>query len=290
MKRLTYLAVLAIIRLELGMSAVQIALDGDHMESQECKDAEAHLKRAEADLEVAHEAEKAAEDEIGVAIHEIHEAEEHRHHEIHFDVDGEPYETDKHELTPNQIIVEFGKMNPADHYLVQIVDGHTDNYQGRGDEPIKLRNCMNFQIVSTGPKPVSHGPIITGVGVFVDGLHSLGFAPKNLPDRPDHIIIDYIVQSGRFAGRSVRLGFIVPPDFPMTTPTGPHVSPRIHPFHPGSDLGHPLGGVHESQAAPFVQGAGGDWQYWSRPCPDWATGKKTAAAYMSHIYRLWETQ
>ena len=149
---------------------------------------------------------------------------------------------------------------------------------------------MNFQIVSTGPKPVSHGPVHTGVEVFLDGLREMGYDPKLLQGKSDHVVLDSPVPSGRFTGRSVRLGFIVPPDFPMTTPTGPHVSPRIHPAHPAADFGHPLGGVHESQSAAFQQGAGGDWQYWSRPHPDWATSKKTAVAYMSHIYRLWETQ
>jgi hypothetical protein len=257
------------------------------MESKELEAAEAHLTRAEADLTVTHD-EKAAEHEIEAAIHDIHEAE--RHHAIHFEVDGEPCETTKHELTSNQIIIDFGKKNPVDHYLVQIVAGHTFSYQGKCDEPIKMHDCMNFQIVSTGPKPVSHEPIATGVRVFVDGLRGLGFDPKPLANRPDHIVIDYLVQAGRFLGQSVRLGFIVPPDFPMTTPTGPHVSPRIHPLHPAADLGHPRGGVHESQAALFMQAVGGDWQYWSRPCPDWATSRKTTAAYMSHIYRLWETQ
>jgi len=76
----------------------------------------------------------------------------------------------------------------------------------------------------------------------------------------------------------------------MTTPTGPYVSPHIHPIHTSNDIGHPLGGVHETQAAPFAQGAGGDWQYWSRPCPEWAASKKTTVAYMGHIYSLWETQ
>jgi hypothetical protein len=260
------------------------------MENKEVVQAEANLRRAEADLTVAREAEKAAEEEIAGAIHDIRDAEMDRRHEIHFEVDGEPCETSKRQLTPNEIISEFGKENAADHYLVQIIAGHTDSYQGKGDDPIKLREGMNFQIVSTGPATVSHGPIATGVGVFTAGLRGFGLDPRPLPDRPDHIVFDYVVQSGRFTGRSVRLGFVVPPDFPMTTPTGPHVSPRIHPLHPGNDIGHPLGGVHESQAEPFNQGVGGDWQYWSRPCQEWATSKKTVVAYMSHIYRLWETQ
>ena len=252
--------------------------------------AEAHLQQAEADLTAAQGAEKIAAREIDAAAQEIHEAEEHHHQEIHFEVDGEPCETTKHELTPNQIIEEFGKKNPADHYLVQIVAGHTDSYQGKGDVPIRMHNCMNFQIVSTGPKPVSNGPIVTGVGVFLEGLRAMGYDPKLLQGRSDHVVFDYCVPSGRFTGRSVRLGFVVPTDFPMTTPTGPHVSPRIHPSHPAGNVGHPLGGVHDSQSEAFHQGAGGDWQYWSRPYPAWATSRKTAIAYMSHIYRLWETQ
>ncbi|MGC9995894.1 MAG: hypothetical protein ABSE79_11270 [Terriglobia bacterium] len=260
------------------------------MVNQELRNAEAHLERAEADLKAAHDAEGAAEGQIEVAIHEIQEAEEHHRHEIHFDVDGEPCETTKHELTPNQIIEEFGKKNPADHYLVQIVAGHTESYQGKGDLPIKMHNCMNFQIVSTGPKPVSNGPMATGVEVFLDGLRAMGYDPKLLQGKSDHVLFDYRVPSGRFTGRSVRLGFVVPTDFPMTTPTGPHVSPRIHPSHPAGDVGHPLGGVHDSQSAAFQQDAGGDWQYWSRPYPGWATARKNAIAYMSHIYRLWETQ
>ena len=171
------------------------------MQDEGLKDAEAHLETAEADLKAAQTAERTAEDQIEEAIHEIQEAEQHRHQEIHFEVDGEPCETTRHELTPNEIIQVFGKKDPADNYLVQIIAGRTDSYQGKGDIPIKMHNGLNFQIVSTGPKPVSHGPIIVGVALFADGLRTLGFEPKCLPNKADHVIIDYIVPSGRFTGR-----------------------------------------------------------------------------------------
>ena len=77
------------------------------------------------------------------------------HHEIHFFVDGEPHETDRRELTPNQIIKEFGQKDPATRYLAQIDGQRRISYQGKGDEPIKLHNGERFQIVSTGPTPVS---------------------------------------------------------------------------------------------------------------------------------------
>jgi hypothetical protein len=80
----------------------------------------------------------------------------HHHREIHFTVDGEPVETRHRELTPNQIIVEFGHKDPKTHYLLQIGDHHHRiSYEGKGDEPIELHDCMRLQIISTGPTPVS---------------------------------------------------------------------------------------------------------------------------------------
>jgi hypothetical protein len=48
--------------------------------------------------------------------------------------------------------------------------------------------------------------------------------------------------------------------------------------------------VHATQAAPFQQALADAWQYWSRPFTDWANSKKTVATYMSHIWRLWDSQ
>jgi hypothetical protein len=116
---------------------------------------------------------------------------------------------------------------------------------------------------------------------FVAGLVQLGYEPVVLADQPDRVTFDYEVESGRFAGRKVRLGIVVPGDLPATAPSGPHVSPHIHPI--GQAGGHPAGAVHASDF-------GSDWQYWSRPFSDWATSKRTVAAYMSHIWRLWDSQ
>ncbi len=80
----------------------------------------------------------------------------HHHREIHFTVDGEPCETDRRELTPNQIITEFGHKDPKTHYLVQIEGHHRRiSYEGKGDEPIDMHDGMRFQIISTEPTPVS---------------------------------------------------------------------------------------------------------------------------------------
>lgn len=258
----------------------------DHGVPRELETAEAHLRQAEADLESARQVEQAAEREIGVAAEEIRAAEEH-HREIHFTVDGEPCETKHRELTPNQIISEFGKQDPATSYLVEIQGNHRVSYKDKGNVEIKLHDGMCFQIISTGPKPVSG---CSGAVGFVDGLRKLGYRPEALPGLPDHVFFTYLVEVGRFIGRTVRLGFVVPQDFPDIPPSGPHVSPHICPIHPGGDKPHPVGGVHDSQSQAFQGKAGGDWQYWSRPFVDWAKSKRTVAAYMAHIWRLWETQ
>ena len=147
--------------------------------TEELKQAEAHLKRAEAALETAGydpcaapEAEHEALRDIGEAVEEIREAE--RHHEIHFSVDGEEFETTKKELTPNQIIKDFGQKDPATHYLVEIKGTHKISFKDKGNEEIKLHDCMAFQIVSTGPTPVSHSK---GSGGFMEGLRMLESDP-----------------------------------------------------------------------------------------------------------------
>lgn len=204
---------------------------------------------------------------------------------IHILVDGEEYTTTERELTANQIISEFGKKNPATNYLVEIEGNRKISFQGKGNEEIKLHNNLSFQIVSTGPTPVSFA---SGAVAFAEGLRAMGYDPQPLPGRPDYLVFDYPVEVGRCAGQKVRLGIVVPSDFPNTPPSGPHVSPHIQSIHPSNDRPHPQGGVHASNE--FQQAVGGQWQYWSRPIQNWGQIKRTAAAYMSHIWRLWETQ
>jgi hypothetical protein len=125
----------------------------------------------------------------------------------------------------------------------------------------------------------------TGVEAFSAGLIAIGYEPVFLMGYPDHISIRYTVESGKFVGQDVHIGFIVPSDFPVTPPTGPHVSPHIHPLK--QDGLHPTGAVH---ASPFSQATGTAWQYWSRPFVEWAKSRRTVAVYLSHIWRLWDSQ
>lgn len=247
--------------------------------------AEAHLKEASAEVKEAVRELEHAEHDLEKAEAELKDAKHHR--VIHFSVDGEPEETIRPVWTPNEIITKFGGKDPKDHYLVEIKGHERISFEGKGEEPIKLHEGERFQIIATGPTPVSDGSIRLGVAAFLDGLRQLGYSPSTVPGTTDHVVIEYTVESGRFAGRKVRHGFVVPADFPITPPSGPHVSPHIHPIKPDGE--HPLGRVHLTQA-PFVQGPQDTWQYWSRPFRNWGSSKKTVAAYMSHVWQLWHTQ
>jgi hypothetical protein len=190
-------------------------------------------------------------------------------------------------MTPNEIIEDAAKKDPATNYLRQLTPHGPINYKDKGDIPIHLRNGEKFQVICTGPTPVSDSQARTGVAAFIDGLRTLGYEPTQVPDRPDCVVIDYTVLTGKFVGRKVKLGFIVPQDFPMQAPTGPHVSPEIHPIN--SQGPHPTGHVHKTHAKPF-EVLGGGWQYWSRPHLNWAKSKRNVAAYMAHIWQLWDSQ
>src|SRR5579883_2457487 len=131
-------------------------------------------------------------------------------HLIHFQLDGEPETTDQEFLTPNEIIKDFGKKDPATNYLVQIKGHEQISYKDKGEIPIQIENGQRFQIVSTGPTPVSDAVIKTGVPVFIDGLKQMGFTPTTLDGQPDHVIFDYTVPGGKFVGKQLRLGFVVP--------------------------------------------------------------------------------
>lgn len=260
--------------------------DAEQKALHELEEAKAEVDAAGVEMKHALHDVEDAERKLEKAEHDLEEARKHPHI-IHFSVDGEDYETTQREWTPNAIIKEFGGRDPATNYLVQIEGQKKISYQGKGDTQIELHDCERFQVISTGPTPVSDGGVRTGVDAFVAGLVALGYNPTVLRGTLDHVVFDYTVESGSHAGKRVRHGFIVPPDFPMTAPSGPHVSPRIHPFQNGGT--HPSGGVLQQSGA-FETGVGGEWQYWSRPFNQWGTAKKSVATYLSHIWRLWDSQ
>jgi hypothetical protein len=114
---------------------------------------------------------------------------------------------------------------------------------------------------------------------FIQQLKEMGYDPA---EQNNYIIVfPYTVLVGKFAATKIKLGLQVTD---LVPPPGPHVSPRLLPLHPGSDLPHPLGGVHESALL------GSDWQYWSRPFKGWAKTDRSARTYMAYINTLFDTQ
>ena len=117
---------------------------------------------------------------------------------------------------------------------------------------------------------------------FISQLRALGYAPEDQGD--GKVLVPYMVETGKFSGERVKLGFVVGEDFNLTPPSCIHVSPRLLPLHPSNDIPHPAGGVHDNKTF------GDDWQYWSRPLQHWQQTDRTARAVMAHVRRLFDTQ
>jgi len=125
----------------------------------------------------------------------------------------------------------------------------------------------------------------SGLAAFCDGLRELGYEPTIYEGMPTYVTFPFEVPCGRFAGEKVKLGFAVPADFPLTTPSGPHSTPAL-----ATDDGSgqpPRGGLHANNDGNFKSLTGEDWQYWSRPFQNWNSPRKPVASYMAFIKRLW---
>ena len=110
-----------------------------------------------------------------------------------------------------------------------------------------------------------------GPAALQAGLRAVGYEPRQVAtaENGEFTVFDYDVEVGSRAGQSVQIGLQAPPDFPVTPPSGPHVSPRLN---------HPGGNVHPSPL-------GERWEYWSRPAPNWAADP-SVDGYLRHVRTL----
>lgn len=115
---------------------------------------------------------------------------------------------------------------------------------------------------------------------FIHQLTALGYTVEDRGE--NRLAFQYTIPVGKFATKEILLGFVVGDDFPMNPPSGPHLSPQLLPLNTNTNI-HPAGGVHTS---PF----GPEWEYWSRPFPDWHTTDRSVRTYLSHIRHLFDTQ
>ncbi len=127
--------------------------------------------------------------------------------------------------------------------------------------------------------------ILVGGALFAQQLRVAEMEVEELGD--EHVMIPrYRVSDGKYEGLKVDIGIVVPSDFPLSPPSGPHVHKLIHANR--SDGPHPHGHIHSSTRHSKHFGDG--WQYWSRPHPNWASGARNAMRYMEHVRGLWESQ
>ncbi len=121
-----------------------------------------------------------------------------------------------------------------------------------------------------------------GKEAFSEGLKQLGYVPEDGKD--NRLAFKYTISAGRFKDSVITVGIEVPPDFNVTCPTGPHISPRLIPINPNA-AGH-----DRSAESPNF---GSEWQYLSRPFVDqqagWNRTSRNVKAYMQHIKRILDT-
>jgi hypothetical protein len=120
-----------------------------------------------------------------------------------------------------------------------------------------------------------------GKEAFATELKALGFNAADLGE--NRLAFKYVIGEGRFKDQAITIGLEVPPDFNVTCPTGPHISPRLIPINTGA-----LGNDRAAESPNF----GAEWQYLSRPFGEqqmgWGRTNRTVKAYLRHIKRILE--
>lgn len=121
-----------------------------------------------------------------------------------------------------------------------------------------------------------------GKEAFNAGLKELGYEAEECG--VNLVAFTYVIGAGKFKDREIKVGIDVPPDFNVTCPTGPHISPRLIPINTGA-----MGNERAAESPSF----GAEWQYLSRPFVDqqagWNRTNRSVKAYVRHIKRILET-
>jgi hypothetical protein len=126
--------------------------EGATSPEEEAQELRAEAAVLEGAAEVLEAEEVVLESEAAVLLAEADEL-EHHHETFRFTVNGDPFETKRHELTPNDIL-EIAGLNPALQYLVETAPEDRD-FKDHGAEPIKMKHHMEFISLRVGPTPTS---------------------------------------------------------------------------------------------------------------------------------------
>lgn len=120
---------------------------------------------------------------------------------------------------------------------------------------------------------------IYGAARLVADLNELGHTAELVTSPRGNAfaaIRGYVVELGRFAGRSIDLGLQATADFPKRVSSALHVRATPHLFEK-SDTVPNVRNIIDSEL-------GGDWRYWSHNF-GWS-GEKSARRLMSQINRI----
>ena len=74
--------------------------------------------------------------------------------EFDYTVDGEPQQTQEHDLTPRQILTNAG-LDPAQRYLIEIEGTKQKSLKDAMDTPLHIHQSMKFVTASLGGTGVS---------------------------------------------------------------------------------------------------------------------------------------
>lgn len=118
-----------------------------------------------------------------------------------------------------------------------------------------------------------------GKDKFIEELKNLGYEVQDKGD--NRVAIDYLIANGRFKDTKIKIGFEIPTDFEVTPPSGPHISPRLLAINPN--------GPNHNERAHESANFGSDWEYLSRPFPNWKNTKRTVKEYLRYVKHLLET-
>lgn len=117
---------------------------------------------------------------------------------------------------------------------------------------------------------------------FVTGLKELGYSVEILSET--RVAIPYIPFEGKLKGQQLKVGLEIPPDFEISVPTGPHITPPLLTINKNANT-HP----EKVLPSPF----GTEWQYLSRPYPEkgggWKNTKRTVGVYMHYVEEILNT-
>jgi hypothetical protein len=117
-----------------------------------------------------------------------------------------------------------------------------------------------------------------GISELKEQLEAMGYVVTISGD--NFLSFNYKIPLGRFRDKEIELG-LEAPQFPLIPPSGLIIKPFLLPISGGGGS-HPTGGIH-LRTSPSAE-----WQYWSRPFPNWDNSEKTVKTYMAFVRTLFD--